>query len=881
MSLTRLAIRVLASVTVVAIPLAAAAQPTAERGRLIVTVADPSGAVIPNATVRVTRQDAAVTESALAPASTSATGQATLDALAAGRYTIVAEFPGFETVTVKDVRVRAGETRRTITLPLKRIAEDVVVGRDGRTASLDPRGNAFSTVLTREQIEALPDDPYEMEAALRAMAPPGATLRVDGFTGGRLPPKSQIRSIRLPRMDMLAAQNHGGMGGMLHIDILTQPGNGPLRGSFDMTFRDDALNARNPFVPVKGDEGLKQGGVSLSGSLVPGKSSFSLNVQGTRQFNTGNLLAAVPGQTVAEAIRQPTERSSVNARFDQAINKDHMLRASFQRTGSLNRNLGVGGFDLPERGYTNEQREYLLRLSENGAVGRRFFSESRFQARWSRTEATSAVEAQALRVNDAFTSGGAQRKGGSRAVDFEAASDLDYVRGAHSMRTGVLVEGGRYRSTDASNYLGTYTFASLADFEAGRPSNFSRRIGDADVEYTNFQIGLYGQNDQRLTKSLMLSYGVRYETENLLGDRNNVSPRVSVTWSPLASGRTTFRGGWGYFTDWLGAQVYEQTLRVDGTRQREINVANPSFPEVETDVAALPSNRYQLSDALRLPASQMANVGVDQQLGPVRVSATYTRRLGINQLRGRNLNAPAAADGGVRPDPRFANIVEVVGDAEQRLHSFGVNAALIKLDWRQTFLVANYSFSSARTNSTGPFGLPANGDDLSTEWGPSGVRHRVGFNANMRPWTPLSVAVNARWTSGAPYNVTTGRDDNGDGVFGDRPAGVSRNAAVGDSQWDVGLRVSYGVSFGPPVDATGGGGGGMVVIRSGDGGMPGGMGGGAGTRRFRLEFYASAQNLTNHLNYVGYSGVVTSPFFGLPTNVMNPRKIELGIRVGF
>ncbi len=90
---------------------------------------------------------------------------------------------------------------------------------------------------------------------------------------------------------------------------------------------------------------------------------------------------------------------------------------------------------------------------------------------------------------DAFTSGGAQRRGGSRAVDFEAATDLDYVRGVHSMRAGVLLEGGRYRSDDAANYFGTYTFASLRDYEAGRPSNFTRRTGLPDVEYGNLQAG--------------------------------------------------------------------------------------------------------------------------------------------------------------------------------------------------------------------------------------------------------------------------------------------------------------------------------------------------------------------------------------------------------
>ena len=71
------------------------------------------------------------------------------------------------------------------------------------------------------------------------------------------------------------------------------------------------------------------------------------------------------------------------------------------------------------------------------------------------------------------------------------------------------------------------------------------------------------------------------------------------------------------------------------------------------------------------------------------------------------------------------------------------------------------------------------------------------------------------------------------------------------------------------------------MMGGGGGGMTGGFGGGADTSRYRVEFYASAQNLTNRRNYVGYSGVLTSPFFGQPTNVLNPRKIELGTRFGF
>jgi hypothetical protein len=858
------------------------AQAVSEAGRLFVTVADPSGAVIPNARVTIAAQDHSAASMRPAPAVTAANGVAVLDALPLGRYTIQAEFPGFETVTLRDVRVRAGDNRRSVTLPIKKVAEDVTVGRDRQSAGLDPLGNAFSTVLTREQIAALPDDPEEMERVLKAMAPPGSTIRVDGFTGGRLPPKSQIRSIRLPRMDMFAAQNHGGMMGMHFIDVMTQPGAGPLGGSVDFTLRDDVLNARNPFTPAKGDEGLKQGGLTLSGAVLPNRSSFSLTVQKARIFDSGSLLAALPGSTRAEAIRRPTDRLNVHGRFDQAIGKDHMLRTSFSRNSTASQNLGAGSFDLPERAYATDSADSVFRVSENGPLGRRSFFETRVQLRWSTSDVTSALEAPTIRVLDAFTSGGAQVSGGRRTFDLEAAADLDYVRGPHSARVGVLVEGGRYRSSESSNYLGTFTFASLADYEAGRAANYTRRIGDPDVRYRHAQIGVYAQDDFRLARSLMLSYGVRYETQSLVSDRRNFSPRASLTWSPLRSGRTTVRGGFGSFTDWLGVSTYEQTIRLDGFRQRELNIVNPQYPDPGAAGAAPATNRYLIDGELQLPESVGLNLGVDQALtASLRVSATYTHRRGSGQLRGRNLNAPV---GGVRPDLAFGNVLMAIGDASARAHLVNVGATLMLLNWHRTFFAANYTRSLSESNSLGPFSPPASGDDddLDADWGATSPAHRFGGAFNTQPFANFGVSINARAQSGTPYNVTTGFDDNGDGLFTDRPAGEPRNGARGPWQWDLGARLSYALGFGTRPQAGPGGGQTVIMIGGGGGGMPaGGFTGGAAEKRYRVEFYVAAQNLTNHHNYIGHSGVRISPFFGQPTNVLNPRKVEVGMRFGF
>jgi hypothetical protein len=864
---------------VVAASLPAEAQ--GRRGRLIVTVADQTGAVIQHATVTVTHQDTAAQGVVIAPTHTGNEGVAVVDGLPDGRYTLQVEFPGFATSVLQDIRVRGGDTRRRVTLQISKLDEAVTVSRDRQSAALDPQGSAFSSVLTREQIDSLPDDPDEMEAVLKAMAPPGSTIRVDGFTGGKLPPKSQIRSIRLPRMDMFAAQNHGGMMGMMHIDIMTMPGHGPLRGNTDIHFMDESFNARNAFTSTKPQEQLRQYGWGLSGTIKPNRTSFSINGGGGSQYASPNLLAVLPdGSTTTETIRQPRDSYNVNARLDHAINKDHAIRASFDRNASTSRSLGVGGYNLFDRAFDTESSMNTFRFSENGPVGRRGFTESRLQLRWTGNENTSAVESPTIRVQDAFTSGGAQQRGGRHAFDVELASDFDYVKGAHSWRTGVLLEGGRYRSDDTSNYLGTYTFASMADYQAGRAANYSRRTGDPNIEYSSFQVGTYVQDDWRLTRSLLVSGGIRFGLQNHVGDQANISPRASAAWSPFRNGSTTLRASYGYFYDWVSTDLYKQTLLIDGFRQREVNVFQPSYPDPGDVGDAPPTNRYLWSDDLDLPMAHRITTGLERSLTKnSRLNLSYSRGWGRGLLRGRNDNAPV---NGQRPDPRFANTVAMVSDAESRTESVGVFFSFVRMDWRRTFLTANYNWSRNDTNTTGAFSIPASGDDLGTEWGPAGtdVRHRFGGSFSSSPFRNVSVGLNLRAQSGMPFNITTGRDNNTDGLFNDRPAGTARNSARGDWQIDLGGRVSYAIGFGQPRQ-QGGPGGAQIVIGGGGGGMAPGFGGGAADKRYRVEFYVSGQNLLNRVNYTAYSFVMTSPFFGQPIAASQPRRIQIGARFGF
>ena len=877
---------VLAAALVCGLPLTAAAQaPSAATLRVVVR--DPSGAVVPGALVQVKGAEERNASVVRTEVPSDGQGVATLAGLPPGRYVVDVSFPGFEPLTIHEVRVRNGDNTRDAVLRIPKLDEAVSVGRDPATVASDPQNDRFNTVLSRDQINALPDDPEEMERVLKEMAGPGATLRVDGFRGGRLPPKSQIRSIRFSR-DMFAAENH--TAGMVLVDLVTQPGIGPMRGSMDFLFRDDSLNARNAFQPAKGPEQTQQYTFNLSGTLRKERTSFSLAATGASLYDSANVFAALPDGVRAAPIRRPTDRLNFNGRLDHAINTAHTLRVNLQQNANDQRNLGVGAFDLAERAYTRSSSDTMLRLSESGPWTRSMFGESRLQLRWQGSDSISDVEAPSERVLDAFTSGGAQQAGGRDAFDLEWATNVDFAKGKHSFRAGALVEGGFYRSDARSNYLGTFTYTSLADYEARRPATYTRRLGDPNVEYSQWQAGWFVQDDWRARSNLSISLGLRQELQTNLDDRLNLAPRAGFTWSPFRNGRTTVRGGGGIFYEWLESEIYEQVLRVDGTRQQDLVIRNPGYPDPFSGGAlqeVLPGSRYLLSPDLVMPRRAMVTLGLSHQLRPMMgVNLTYNHQRGDDRFRGVNINAPG--EGGVRPNPAVGNVTQVESSAALRAHTISAGFNL-NIPSRRTFLFANYAYMRQESNADGAFSLSAHGNDLSTEWGPvSGIpRHNVSAMLTTTLWRSLRLGLNGGWRAGAPYNITTGRDDNGDTVFNDRPAGIGRNSARGDATWDVSTRLSYAFGFGQRPPATdGSAGGGMVTQRiivgpGGGGDIAGMFGGGAEDKRVRFEVFAAASNVFNHVNRVGYSGVMTSDFFGKPTAAMPGRRIDVGVRVGF
>jgi hypothetical protein len=877
----------LAGVMGAAPAVAQAAQP--RPATLVVTAADPSGAVIPNATVTLVGLEDGTRVAVVPEAKTSEKGSATFQALAPGRYDIHADFPGFEPGLLKDVRLRSGDNKHLVILSIQKMEAEVTVGRDRQAVAADPRAQ-FGTAMTREQIEALSDDPAEMQQQLQDMAGPNAVLRIDSFEGGQLPPKSQIKSIHITR-DAFAAENHSAGG--LFIDIITQPGVGALRGGVNVRLRDGSMSARNPFAPLKGPERMQNYGFFAAGSLLKQKSSFSVSVNSQSAFDTPNTYTYVPGAgKVARLLgRRPTDGLFGYGLFDYAITRDQTLRISVNRNRFNSHNLGIGGFDEAERAYSTGNVGTFLRIQEAGPLGRRFFTNTRLQIGRQRSDSASLVEALTYRT-DFGTTGGAQVKGGREATVFNLQSDLDYVRGIQSVRMGINLDGGSYRSDDSSNYLGTYFFESPQALEAGQPRTFVQRLGDPNIAYRNVQAGIYIQDDIRVRKSLTFSPGLRYEVQTHLSDYSNLGPRLGVTWAPFKNGKTSLRASWGVFYDWLNANTYEQTLRVDGFRQRELNIENPSFPNPGDFVGTFTAtNRYLLTDNLPMVRNARVSVGVDETISPrVRFGVLYANTRGSGLLRGRNLNAPV---NGVRPDPAFVNIVEVVADAASRQHTLSANASVSlaapspalngpnapRINWKRTSFNINYTAGRSRNNTDGAFSLPASGSPEG-EWGevPGEVRrHRLNLGINSTVVKNLNLNVNVFASTGTPYTITTGDDDNGDLVFNDRPGGVGRNTTWAPGQWMLNSFLSYSIPIGKRTVAPPGGITGITFTN----GVASVQTGGPAPPRYRIGINVSAQNLTNNVNYTGYTGNEQSPWFRQATSAMNARKIDVGVNFSF
>src|SRR6266446_5168145 len=291
-------------------------------------VTDPSGAAVTNATV-------VMTPPASSPLTTQTNSQGMYEfkGLPPGKYALNVIAQGFTVYENDNASIADQPLRLNVQLTIAVEEQKIQVSDTAPTVDVNPGNNAGAIVLSGKELEALPDDPDELQSDLEALAGPsagpnGGQMYIDGFTAGQLPPKASIREIRINQNPFSSEYDKLGYG---RIEIYTKPGTDQFHGQFFLMGNTSALNSRSPFkrLPAGTDPpgyDSTQYSANFGGPLGK-KASFFFNIE-RRNINDLSIVSAqiVDPATLAispfsDAVAHPQRRTNLSPRFDYQVSQ--------------------------------------------------------------------------------------------------------------------------------------------------------------------------------------------------------------------------------------------------------------------------------------------------------------------------------------------------------------------------------------------------------------------------------------------------------------------------------------------------------------------------------------------------------------------------------
>jgi Carboxypeptidase regulatory-like domain len=886
-------------------------------------VADEFGAIIRKASVNLDdgkgRKLSAQTDEA---------GKFRFTGLAPGTYTLTATAAGFAS-TAEQVKISAGGVN-SVNLVLKvTISEQLEVKSEAVGVSTEPDQNLSAINLSRDDLASLPDDREELLQTLRAMAGASDTapIFVDGFSEDRLPSKDSILAVKIGS-NPFSPEFEGR--GRNRIEVITKPGSDKLGGNLQFRFNDESLNARNAFAPTRAPLQVRDFNANLTGPIIRNRWGYFIEYERERQDENAFInatvldLATLAPQPFLNTALTPAREDEFTIRTNFLVTKKNTIGLWYDYEREVEENQGVdGGFDLPERGFDNSERRHTLRASFTSVIGAGSINEMRLSLDRRAEEAKARSEAPAIIVLDAFSSGGNQ----GSLFNSESRNRLDLVdnfsltRGKHTIKTGARVEYERYKFLNRANFGGTFTFGSGFERDAAGnvivggdgapititpieqyrrtllglpgygPSQFSITSGDPLIALPLWEVSWFAMDDWRVSPSLTISLGARHEMETGIRDRTNVSPRLAFAWATDKDRNSALRGGAGIFYDGLEEELIFDTVLYDGVRQQQFVIDQPSFfpdiPQSFDDATRLDPALRTRSQDIDAPYVINTSIGYERKLPRgLFASIAYNWQRGVHLLRTRNINAPIP-ETGLRPIADRGPILQYESSGVSTRHELALN---LKYEFRRKLsLFGNYILSKTRSDTDGESVAPADSYNWSSEWGlaSNDQRHRVTFGGsfNLPGETRFSPLIQI--SSGRPFNITTGRDNNGDTLFTDRPS----FAALGDPEAIV---TRFGVFNPNPLQGD------QIVTRN-LGRSPGQVSvdmnftktfafgrtekrdqrGKDEDERFKLTLGANVSNLFNKTNLSGFSGVLSSSRFDRPNRALGARRVTLTLRFSF
>ncbi len=531
---------------------------------------------------------------------------------------------------------------------------------------------------------------------------------------------------------------------------------------------------------------------------------------------------------------------------------------------------------------------------------------------WKTTEQIPNSTAAQVAVAGAFTGGGSttgQLHDAERDLEFD--DEIYFSLKKHTVKAGVQLLGAFINDAAPDTFNGSYVFGggsapaldssgatititgleqyrrALAGLPGGRPTTYSQTSGTAIVPLEQWTIAAYAQDDWKVSAQLSVSAGLRYFAQTSPTVLKGVAPRTGLTYAFGKKQTWVFHARTGLFYAPIASPTSLETVRLDGQQQRSLTVYSPVYKNPLGSPASTPpiERQRRFLAGIGITPSSQSQLSVEHTFfksWSVNANVYYTASWGV--LRSVNANAPllftASSDPAAAPRPLAPNLnlfeYGRTGRFAGPFAFLGVN------HFAQRFsLISGYLYNGFRTNAENPNIFPQSTYQQTHDWArPTGSPAHSLFAVIIYS-LPFKIGstTNLSIASGAPYDVTTGFDNNGDGVFNDRPSLVA-NTGAGIYSTRFGLLSTNQVNG---------------TLQRNIGTMPATVHldlslnrsftfkekRGSTTHQQTLRFDARSPNLLNHANYTAVDGTVGTPQFTQSITADFARRIEFGARLSF
>lgn len=708
-----------------------------------------------------------------------------------------------------------------------------------------------------------------------------------------------------------------------YINAVTRSGTDEWHGSLYGFLRNQRLNAANALSRSTLPLTQAQYGVSAGGPAIHKRTFLFGNYEG-KQLNQNGVVTIAPtsiaqinarlksigypGPQIATGIYpNPVRTHNAFGRLDHRFSPRDEFNIHYNLyTVAADNSRGAGGLSAITGATALHDTDHSIAVSNIAILSAKTVNETRGQYTHSNLAAPpNDPIGPAVSISGVASFGTLSGSPRGRVNNlFEIVDNVAHQAGSHSLRAGGDFLYNDLKITFPQSARGSYSFSSLANFLAGtyNASGFTQSFGNPIVKQGNPNLGIYMQDEWRLSPSFTLNAGLRYDLQflkSITTDANNISPRIGFAWSPFQNDQTIVRGSFGLFYDRVPLRALSNALQSSGNTTSinsstfvTVNVSPtqagaPVFPDTLNSLpAGVLVNFTTMDPHLQNAYAEQASLQVEQQLSKQSsFSLSYQHVRGLKLIASVNLNTPTCVasgnNNGCRPNATYGNNKQYQGAADS--YYDGLSASFVQRPSRWGSYRIAYTWSKS-INDVGEFffSSPVNNYNIAQDRGRSDddQRHRVVFSgvvhtsmdASTGIWNKLKngllLSGTLQYYSALPFNITTGANSIQGTTMRPCVPGISvctqvlpgtiidRNTGIGFDSFTLNTRLSRTIRFG---------------------------------ERFKLEGIAEAFNALNHRNDLipngtfGTGAYPSSPSasFGQATAVGDSRQVQLALRLSY